>query len=453
MGGREERGRTLLCVLGLVAVLGLAPVALAAGGASWGSAIPVPGVADLNLGGEAVVLSVSCASEGNCAAGGYYQDRPDSNGNYHQAFVASETNGVWSTALEVPGTAALNLGSYAETREVSCASPGNCAAIGFYLDAPYSDASRQSHVFVVDLANGVWGTAIEMPGTAAVRLRGTLEAYYDVSCPSAGNCAAGFDFGNHKGYVADETNGVWSPAKKLPGAAISCTSAGNCAAVGGAFAADEKNGIWGKPHRVLSSNVGAGLGVLSVSCASPGNCAAGGAYGAGSWHERAFVVSETNGKWDKAKKVALNLGPAAAVTSVSCASASSCAAGGVYSVIRQGAGYAFVIAMNNGVWRRAVDVPGIPFVYGSRVTVSCAPAGPCAAAGSTGDPARPYVLAETSAGKWQSATDVPGVSALSSGYWPGAWADTISCTTTGPCAIGGAYPDASSHVQAFVTAP
>jgi hypothetical protein len=47
---------------------------------------------------------VSCGSAGNCAAGGYYFDRS----HHLQVFVASQDHGVWGTAIEVPGLAALN---------------------------------------------------------------------------------------------------------------------------------------------------------------------------------------------------------------------------------------------------------------------------------------------------------------------------------------------------------
>ena len=87
--------------------------------------------------GGAAVNSVSCASAGNCAAGGFY-----SNGG--QAFVASEVNGTWRAAIEVPGTAALNQGGAARTDSVSCGSAGNCSAGGFY-----TDSSGRGQAFVV----------------------------------------------------------------------------------------------------------------------------------------------------------------------------------------------------------------------------------------------------------------------------------------------------------------
>ena len=70
---------TALALAGAVAGFGqpgAARTAVSQGGAtaigSWGQAVEVPGLAALNTGGQANVNSVSCASAGNCAAGGYY---------------------------------------------------------------------------------------------------------------------------------------------------------------------------------------------------------------------------------------------------------------------------------------------------------------------------------------------------------------------------------------------
>ncbi len=78
---------------------------------------------------------------GNCAAGGFYWDGPDS----EQAFVASEVNGTWHAAIEVPGTAALSQGGLATALSVSCAMAGNCAAAGYYMPC-----SRHVQAFVVN---------------------------------------------------------------------------------------------------------------------------------------------------------------------------------------------------------------------------------------------------------------------------------------------------------------
>jgi len=99
----------------------------------------MPGTATLNAGGNAGV-TVSCPSAGNCVAGGFYKD-----GSHHeQAFVASERDGRWAKAIEVPGTAALNAGGSAGVGPVSCGSAGSCAAGG-----SYTDGSGRLQAFVV----------------------------------------------------------------------------------------------------------------------------------------------------------------------------------------------------------------------------------------------------------------------------------------------------------------
>src|SRR5215470_5789731 len=121
---------TALAVAGLGSVL-LAGAAVAgvpsAGAGGWDKAIEVPGTAALNTGGVAEVRSVSCAAAGSCAAGGQYK----ASGRL-QAFVVTKVGGRWRKAIEVPGTAALNTGGNAEVLSVSCAAAGSCAAGGFY---------------------------------------------------------------------------------------------------------------------------------------------------------------------------------------------------------------------------------------------------------------------------------------------------------------------------------
>jgi len=96
---------------------------------SWGRAITVPGLGALNTGGKAEVSSVSCASAGNCAAGGGYD------GGGSGAWVVREKNGVWAKRTAVPGLGALNKGSVLGVSSVSCASAGSCVAGGFYQEA------------------------------------------------------------------------------------------------------------------------------------------------------------------------------------------------------------------------------------------------------------------------------------------------------------------------------
>ena len=63
----------------------------------------MPGTAALNAGADARVTSVSCASPGNCTAGGTYAGASTS--LTQQAFIVNETDGTWGHAEQVPGTA------------------------------------------------------------------------------------------------------------------------------------------------------------------------------------------------------------------------------------------------------------------------------------------------------------------------------------------------------------
>jgi hypothetical protein len=125
---------------------------------------------------------LSCASAGNCSAGGNYEDASD----HLQVFVVDEVNGTWGKEKEVPGTAALNQGG-AESSFAgpSCTSAGNCSASG-----SYTDSSGHAQAFVVNEVNGTWDKAKEVPGTATLNQGGQTQVL-SVSCAPAGNCSAG----------------------------------------------------------------------------------------------------------------------------------------------------------------------------------------------------------------------------------------------------------------------
>jgi hypothetical protein len=378
------------CVLagGAGAAAGAAPAA----GNTWGSARELPGFTALNRGGIAEATSVSCPSAGNCGLGGSYYDAS----RVAQAFVADEKAGTWHAAKEVPGTSALNTGSAGVT-SVSCASAGNCGAGGDYLSAAgtsqafvanevngtwhtahplgetvsvgsgpgsevtsvscaaagsctaggyYEDIEGGQQAFVADEKNGTWQTAIEVPGTGALNVNVTASVTA-VSCASPGDCGAGGYYtdgsGHTQAFVVTETSGVWGTAKETAAAL----------------------------------NTGGNATVNSVSCPSAGNCAAGGSYRDGSGHTEAFVVTETSGSWGTARETAdaLNTGGNATVNSVSCPSAGNCAAGGSY---RDGAGHAQSALITVSVRARYSGTPA------GTVTVKAGAATLCAIALAAG---------------------------------------------------------------------
>jgi hypothetical protein len=215
-GQRARRGvlaADAVVTLGLVAPAGAVWAASGAGHAagSWGRAIEVPGLGALNKGGLAEVNEVSCVSRSFCAAVGSYATKTDS-----QGFLAVERNGRWGKAIEIPGLGALNKGGDAEDVSVSCGSAGNCAAGG-----SYEDGLQNYQGFVATERNGRWDKAIEVPGLGALNAgRAALADVTSVSCASAGNCAAGGNYQDkserNQGFVVTERNGRWDKAIEVP---------------------------------------------------------------------------------------------------------------------------------------------------------------------------------------------------------------------------------------------
>lgn len=473
-----------------------------AGGATWGRAIEVPGLAALNAGGTALVLSVSCWQAGDCAAGGFYTRRL----GYREAFVVTERNGRWAKAAEVPGSAALNVGGNAQVLSVSCVRGGYCAAGGFY-----TDHSKVTQGFVVIERGGRWGAAHEVPGLAALTVPGEESQVSTVSCAPGGYCAAGGFFdgvvvcqtcgggpyvATGQGFVVTERAGRWGSAQVPPGLAalntgqdsgittVSCPSAGNCAAGGfyqtnvldgddgypvEAFVVNDANGRWGTAEEVPGSdalNGGWDASVLSVSCWSAGNCSAGGYLQfvqdigcdppggqpppfdcSGS-----FVVSEKNGRWGMAqdpKYPGMSL-----VSSVSCASAGNCSAGGFGYV--PATPQAYVLSQSHGDWGRPQEVPGMTALGASQdyafvTSVSCWSAGNCGAGGyyyNWGTGHGQLFVASQRDGRWAKAEEVPGTGALNLGRY--GQVSSVSCTRPRDCVAGGFYTDQHGHTQAFV---
>lgn len=334
----------------------------------WGTAEQVPGTAALietfSQGGAGPVSSMSCIAEGDCAAGGSFGNRS----GHLEVFVASEVNGRWLKAVEVPGTGALNKTGDAHLTSLSCWSASNCVAGGYYDGVPTGSESpplSKARAFVVAERKGRWAKAVQVPGTAALN-KGAIAVVSSVSCAPGGYCVAGgyyTDRGGHRqGFVVTGVRGRWRAAVQVPGLgalstsgsaqvnSVSCPAAGECAAGGSyadgsggqGFVVSQANGVWGTAVEVpglAALNTGGGAVVRSVSCGSAGDCAAGGSYQTNPYGDccevQEFVASELNGVWGSAEEVpglaALNTGQSARVVSVSCARDGYCAAAGQYT--------------------------------------------------------------------------------------------------------------------------
>lgn len=383
----------------------------------WSRSIEVPGLRALSQNEVIQVNAVGCGSPGNCAIGGFYGEREGDGGWWEGfAFLDTERNGTWGTAVDTPGVTSLGKADYAAVTSLSCPAKGDCTGGGFYTIA--GQATEQQTVqngFVIDERNGVWSAARPVPGLP-VKNTGTAESVAtvaSVSCTSPGNCVAGGGYAPNadgdtetpgEAFTVAETNGTWHAARLIPSMSevtlVSCPGAGDCAAAGEgttpactlgftcpARYVSEKNGSWGTPRSVLSASQEAAhmATITSLSCGSPGDCVAGGdvsdySVDNGNTDEQAVMLEEKKGTWSGYRQVpgaaALNAGGSAAVTSVSCTVAGDCTAGGYYAN-RKGTRLGFLVTETGFTWAKLATVG-----FGGIGVVSCFAPGSCAALAS-----------------------------------------------------------------------
>jgi hypothetical protein len=264
---------------------------------------------------------VSCASPGNCTAVGDY-----GNVQHPQGLLLTETSGVWAPGVEaVPPDNADSNNPRVILTSVSCASAGNCTAVGIYR----ATGSTAMQGLLLTQTSGIWAKGVQasLPGGPEPDADFELNS---VSCASAGNCTAVGDvsFGTTTGGVfVTQTSGVWADVEPaIPPvsfevtnlSSVSCASAGNCTAVGEAF---NGNG-GGSMDQLFTQSSGAwapGVGAVlpadaatnpivtspSVSCASAGNCTAVGDYKDGSGTSQGVLLTQTSGTWATGVKVGL----------------------------------------------------------------------------------------------------------------------------------------------------
>ncbi len=406
--------------------------------------------------GDSQITVMSCASAGNCSAGG------DFVGDTAGFFTVSETNGVWGKARLLPGTGFLQNDDSALT-SMSCPAAGNCTAVGRF---------EFGSVFAVSEKDGRWRKWETIPGTETLPARKIRMG--TVSCPSPGNCGAFGDYRDRRhrlhGFVVSEIRGTWRPALGLPAGvaltSLSCGSAGNCVAGGysasQAMVVTDRHGVWGRPSALPGLRVGrpGDPEILAVSCSSAGNCGAGGSYTASSGVQL-FVTSKVKGTWQRPAELPgiahLNQGFISDLTSISCRSAGNCDAGGYYAD-PSGIFQAFVADERGGTWREAQELPGTAKLNvgtgtgaaGQVGTVSCGSPGGCSAGGfyTDGSGDLQVFTGSEARGRWGAAREIPGTAALNSGGE--AFFGALSCGSTGDCGAGGACADHSLNQQAFV---
>jgi hypothetical protein len=324
------------------------------------------------------LVTLSCASGGNCAAVGHY----DATDHTTHALLVSEQSGTWGAATDVqlppdastafpPPDGESFVGGFLSS--ASCPAAGSCTTLGSYT----RKGTGGAYPWELDETGGEWaaGAGLQLPAGAATTVddRGggasPFLGFTGLSCPSAGNCTAvgGYvdSHSDFQGAIFTERDGTWARGIKAPvpanaahntdpmellnpTASVSCAAPEECAAVGwfttgrteiqrGLLLAEHR-GTWRASAISLPAGARASGGVFltSVACPSRGSCVAVGYYAAhGKTH--GLIVRERGGKWERAVNAALPKDAAPAsrahtfLNFVSCASASTCTAGGYYA--------------------------------------------------------------------------------------------------------------------------
>jgi hypothetical protein len=369
--------------------------------------------------------SVSCTSVGNCVAVGQYDD---ASGN-QQGLIETESNGTWTArklnTATLPSVNSTEAG--VELTSVSCPAARQCVAVGQYTDA----ANSQQGLIVTEAA-GIW-TAHEADLSNLVPAGNPAVNLLQVSCASVGNCAAGGDYldssYNLQGLLETDINGVWSAGtpdfstlslsapgvSSDPGAvveSVSCPVAGGCSAVGyyndgtdtyQGLLVNQVGGSWQPATAAQLPADAAGetayqgdLYLTSLSCPSAGDCTAVGTYDATAANNvEGMELNETGGTWAPGQETILPApsagNPGVWLASVSCQTAGQCVASGSFKG-SDGNNQALVAQLSGGVWTTgSVEEPTTYNHYnGNGASVSCTRGGYCAVGGYTLTAASPF---------------------------------------------------------------
>jgi hypothetical protein len=347
--------------------------------------------------------AVSCWQPSHCVAVGAYADT--SNGAH--GLLLTGAGGSWTAAKGPLPAGATDPGSY--LTGVSCLSSAVCVAVG-----GYTDKSRHGYGWLLTRSGTSWTPArAPLPANAEA---GPFSSLAGVSCPSPSACVAvGFyrdKRGAGEGLILTRSGATWTPTQApLPASAASDPS----------------------------------VQLTAVSCPSPATCVAVGDYSDKSGNDNAgMVLVRSGGRWTAAE---LPLPPKATgteLTGVSCSTAASCVAVGVYWDDRAG-GHGLLLTLSGGAWK-AAQAPVPPnagtFTNAWAFGASCSSPQSCVAVGFFPDNFThdfSGMLLTWSNGSWKTAqTPLPanGVYAVDTGE---SSLYAVSCTSPATCTAVGTY--------------
>jgi hypothetical protein len=333
-------------------------------------------------GGDGAALeSVACPTASFCVAVGNFKDRSDT----PAALYATSDGTTWSPERELLPAGALS----ADLVSVSCTSPSQCVAVGFYFDSTGVRHPLAEH----------WDGTRWTRENAPVAGPGTVNGLFGVDCVTSVSCFAVGSTDN--GPIVDHWNGTaWSSQTVVP------------------------SSIRGE--------------LLSVSCTSGTSCLAVGSYPDTGGHQQPSAALLSGSSWTLQAVPAASGSDTSELNSVSCPVSGDCVAVGNASNGSEARG--FSTEWNGSVWTEGA-IPAPAGATGAFLNgVSCVSATVCTAVGSYGESGGNALLADRWDGSSWVLQPVAGPAAPQPVFDAG-----VSCPTTLLCTAVGATADGSGH--------
>ena len=159
---------------------------------TWSNATPISGASttlDLSQVWQwyqvpnTLSTQLSCPSVDNCTISGTIRNAS----NVDKTYIASQSNGAWSTAAEVPGISSVGNGTASSLTSMDCPTVSDCVATGYVKTATAVNGGY-FQPYVVVKSGGTWGNATTIQGLDSSVFSATEGAASFVSCASAGEC-------------------------------------------------------------------------------------------------------------------------------------------------------------------------------------------------------------------------------------------------------------------------
>jgi hypothetical protein len=312
-------------------------------GKGWKAAVvPAPST----VAKEMQLTALTCPSARSCLAAGQYHSQSRQQG------VLLAGHGANWTATRAPLPASAASHPHVVFTSVACPTATACVAVG-----EYTAASATAEGLIVVGHDTSW-TAYKapLPGDARAKPSARLTA---VACSSAGRCAAVGSYydkaGNEQGLMLTGAGSSWTASRAqlpasavIPGAALSavaCPAASDCVAAG-TFSANQAGMVltgWGSSWKAVATPLPAGpaakpgVTFQDLVCSSTTECVAAGSYKAASGGYQGLLIGGHGSAWTAVRAplpsgaAANQSSPGASLVSVACAAANSCVAAGQYT--------------------------------------------------------------------------------------------------------------------------